>query len=121
MQKDLAPSGIEPGPSDSKSVMLSTRLLMLLEPLRGTDFNDISQLSFSNTSLASWHGIAEQGKEMMLELPPNIAYQHDIGPYSYGVDPIWNIAENKLNFLNSMKMKLSVIVGITQMTFGVIL
>uniref|UniRef100_A0A914ECH5 V-type proton ATPase subunit a n=1 Tax=Acrobeloides nanus TaxID=290746 RepID=A0A914ECH5_9BILA len=98
----------------------------------GIIYNDVFAKSFNvfesswknpynYTSLESWHNTSELGKEMMLELPPNVAYQHDIGPYSYGMDPIWNIAENKLNFLNSMKMKLSVIVGITQMTFGVIL
>lgn len=37
------------------------------------------------------------------------------------VDPIWNIAENRLNFLNSMKMKASVIIGIGQMVLGVVL
>ncbi|KIH48106.1 hypothetical protein ANCDUO_21828, partial [Ancylostoma duodenale] len=57
----------------------------------------------------------------LLQINPEYSYQHADGPYPFGVDPIWNIAENKLNFLNSMKMKLSVIAGIAQMTFGVIL
>uniref|UniRef100_A0A0N4ZHW6 V-type proton ATPase subunit a n=1 Tax=Parastrongyloides trichosuri TaxID=131310 RepID=A0A0N4ZHW6_PARTI len=79
---------------------------------------------YTNDSLESWisqdtggHG---QG-EMKLELPPQFAYLKDNGPYPMGVDPIWNLADNKLNYLNSMKMKLSIIVGIAQMTFGVFL
>lgn len=37
------------------------------------------------------------------------------------VEKIWNLAFNRLTFLNSYKMKMSVIVGILHMSFGVIL
>ncbi|XP_061459428.1 V-type proton ATPase 116 kDa subunit a 2 isoform X2 [Rhineura floridana] len=43
------------------------------------------------------------------------------GPYPFGIDPIWNLANNRLSFLNSFKMKMSIIIGVIHMTFGVIL
>lgn len=54
------------------------------------------------------------------EISPTI-FISQRGPYPWGVDPIWNIAENRLIFLNSMKMKASVLLGIIQMTFGLFL
>ena len=41
--------------------------------------------------------------------------------YPFGIDPIWGRAENELNYINSLKMKLSVIIAIIHMTFGVVL
>ncbi|XP_036182306.1 V-type proton ATPase 116 kDa subunit a3 [Myotis myotis] len=56
----------------------------------------------------------------LLSLDPNITGVF-LGPYPFGIDPIWSLAVNHLTFLNSFKMKMSVILGVTHMAFGVVL
>uniref|UniRef100_A0A671T623 V-type proton ATPase subunit a n=1 Tax=Sinocyclocheilus anshuiensis TaxID=1608454 RepID=A0A671T623_9TELE len=56
----------------------------------------------------------------LLTLDPNVSGVFS-GPYLLGIDPIWNMAVNRLTFLNSYKMKMSVIIGVIHMTFGVVL
>jgi V-type H+-transporting ATPase subunit a len=39
--------------------------------------------------------------------------------YPVGIDPIWYMSKNELTYVNSLKMKLSVIFGVLQMSLGV--
>ncbi|CAJ0957685.1 unnamed protein product, partial [Mesorhabditis belari] len=74
------------------------------------------------TDLAVWEVRgATQDQDLDFTFSPNPAFDHDSGPYPWGVDPVWNLAKNKLNFLNPMKMKMSICIGISQMFFGVML
>ena len=41
--------------------------------------------------------------------------------YPVGIDPIWHVTDNKITFFNSLKMKISIVVGVLQMSLGVFL
>uniref|UniRef100_A0A915DBS8 V-type proton ATPase subunit a n=1 Tax=Ditylenchus dipsaci TaxID=166011 RepID=A0A915DBS8_9BILA len=95
----------------------------------GLMYNDIFSKSFNlfgskwGMYLNPWELEGLRNKTLIkpfsIALDPALAKTGEV--YYVGVDPIWYLAENKLNFVNSMKMKLSVVLGIAQMTFGVIL
>lgn len=51
-----------------------------------------------------------------LTMRPNIS---NYKTYPLGMDPIWQLADNKIIFLNTFKMKLSIIFGVLHMIFGV--
>uniref|UniRef100_A0A8C8IZ34 V-type proton ATPase subunit a n=1 Tax=Oncorhynchus tshawytscha TaxID=74940 RepID=A0A8C8IZ34_ONCTS len=104
-------------------------LMGLFSIYTGLIYNDCFSKSF-NVFGSSWsvrpmfhpHGpndtLHDSGH---LHLDPLVSGVYSGNPYPFGVDPIWNIASNKLSFLNSYKMKMSVIMGVAHMLFGVTL
>ncbi|XP_063587186.1 V-type proton ATPase 116 kDa subunit a 1-like isoform X1 [Penaeus indicus] len=98
-------------------------LMGMFSMYTGLIYNDIFSKAL-NIFGTSWHGKYNEStlltnKELILD--PGSSDQYDQYPYPFGLDPIWQIALNKINFYNSYKMKISIIFGIIHMLFGVVL
>uniref|UniRef100_A0A8C8C893 V-type proton ATPase subunit a n=1 Tax=Oncorhynchus tshawytscha TaxID=74940 RepID=A0A8C8C893_ONCTS len=114
-------------------MMFGGRYLILLMGLfsvyTGAIYNECFSRGLSPFS-SSWHvgPMFENGdwnpttvkENNFLSLDPNITGVFT-GPYPFGIDPVWGMSNNHLTFLNSYKMKMSVIIGVIHMTFGVCL
>ena len=85
----------------------------------GLIYNDIfsKSLNIFGTSWRTNYTKSDIMNSNQLQLDPSYAY--DQTPYPFGMDPIWQVATNKIIFLNSYKMKISIIFGIIHMIFGV--
>eukprot|EP00798_Chlamydomonas_sp_ICE-L_P009116 gene9116-16238_t len=42
-------------------------------------------------------------------------------PYVFGVDPVWHGTKTELPYFNSVKMKMSIVLGVTHMNFGIVM
>mmetsp|Transcript_13607 Transcript_13607/g.33435 ORF Transcript_13607/g.33435 Transcript_13607/m.33435 type:complete len:874 (-) Transcript_13607:923-3544(-) len=49
-----------------------------------------------------------------------VLWPGDAVPYVFGIDPIWHGRKTELPFLNSFKMKMSIVMGVLHMDFGII-
>ncbi|XP_022319624.2 V-type proton ATPase 116 kDa subunit a 1-like isoform X2 [Crassostrea virginica] len=89
----------------------------------GLIYNDIFSKSV-NIFGSGWHP-SYDFKTLQAEssrvLNPEDHFDNTTGPYPFGVDPIWQSSLNKITFTNSLKMKISVIFGVSQMLLGVLL
>ncbi|KAB0800419.1 hypothetical protein PPYR_06159 [Photinus pyralis] len=111
--------------SEIWNIFFSGRYIILLMGFfsiyTGMIYNDVFSKSF-NIFQSSWHISFNESTVLHsedLELIPETSYRGS--PYAMGVDPVWQISTNKIIFLNSYKMKLSIIFGVIHMIFGVCL
>ncbi|XP_074653428.1 V-type proton ATPase 116 kDa subunit a 1-like isoform X2 [Tubulanus polymorphus] len=102
-------------------------LMGIFSVYSGMMYNDIFSKSF-NIFGSAWSpnytmSVLKDPNLRSLTMSPNskAGFYSTGSPYPFGLDPAWQLASNKITFLNSFKMKISVIFGITQMLFGVIL
>ncbi|XP_025832235.1 V-type proton ATPase 116 kDa subunit a [Agrilus planipennis] len=87
----------------------------------GFIYNDIFSKSI-NVFGSKWTvnniSLEKMNKEKVLMLSPSTNDYEGV-PYVFGMDPVWQFAQNKIIFHNSYKMKISIIFGIIHMLFGV--
>lgn len=103
-------------------------LMAIFSIYTGVIYNDVFSKSV-NVFGSSWRvGVPNNftfNEITVLDLNPDYnaasMRMYDGNPYPFGLDPIWANSINKISFTNSMKMKFSIIIGIMQMVFGLIL
>uniref|UniRef100_A0A131Y231 V-type proton ATPase subunit a n=1 Tax=Ixodes ricinus TaxID=34613 RepID=A0A131Y231_IXORI len=98
-------------------------LMGLFSIYTGLIYNDIFSKS-ANVFGSSWHGpkdlpFGNKTSDQPIMLNPKENYAGT--PYPFGLDPVWMMAQNKIPFTNSYKMKMAIILGVMQMLFGVVL
>ncbi|CAH0729135.1 unnamed protein product, partial [Brenthis ino] len=96
-------------------------LMGLFSMYTGIIYNDIFSKSL-NIFGSSWNHSYNQSTLMDnkdLQLNPD-STDYSGQPYPFGIDPVWQLAEgNKIIFMNAYKMKISIIIGVFHMLFGV--
>ncbi|KAF4527138.1 hypothetical protein B566_EDAN007229 [Ephemera danica] len=109
--------------SEIWNIFFAGRYIILLMGLfslyTGFIYNDIFSKTL-NIFGSRWRNVYNDStlrENEELEMDPEEAYL--MTPYFFGMDPIWMLSENKIIFLNSYKMKLSIIFGVVHMIFGV--
>lgn len=97
-------------------------LMGLFSIYSGLIYNDMfgKSLNIFGSSWRSKYDMATIHENLDFQLDPKVAYSQN--PYPFGIDPIWSLSkENQIVFLNSFKMKMSIIFGVSQMLFGVLM
>ena len=96
-------------------------LMGIFSMYTGFIYNDVFSKSM-NIFGSSWkinYNVSTVMSNPELELNPASSDLIADSVYIIGLDPVWQIASNKIIFLNSYKMKLSIIFGVVHMIFGV--
>jgi len=117
-EKRLAAAGL----SEMLKTPFAGRYVMLLMGIfsvyTGCIYNDAFSQPY-NFFDAMWEDTPEEHTSPKFMDNMKLLKEEHIGnPYPFGIDPEWSHTNNKLNFYNSFKMKISIVFGVSQMMMG---
>ncbi|CAE6965982.1 atp6v0a1 [Symbiodinium natans] len=87
----------------------------------GLLYNDFFSVGLCLFESRWWTPEGRPGTEVKSEPLFDTRNMGGTGPYPFGVDPAWHGAQNELVYMNSLKMKVSVLLGVAQMMAGLFL
>jgi len=87
----------------------------------GLMYNDLFSVGMDLFG-SRWHHVEDHGNSGVHVFEPTYDTKNmgGPGPYPFGLDPAWHGAANELTFANSLKMKISVVLGVAQMIAGLL-
>lgn len=96
-------------------VILLMSIFSLYTGILYNEFFSVPMTLFGGTKY-----VCPTNSEMSLDECPQATTTglHSTGPYPIGADPIWHGTRTELPFFNSMKMKMSILFGVTHMMLG---
>ncbi|KAL7721569.1 V-type proton ATPase subunit a [Entamoeba marina] len=111
-------------------------MIILQEKIKKTQLNEIFEMLFDSRYMIllmglfsiycgmiynEWFGIQIDLFGTAWDSNDGEYYIHNTKGYVYifGIDPIWKSSNNELYFYNSFKMKLSMLIGVLHMLFGI--
>ncbi|CAD7941089.1 unnamed protein product [Amoebophrya sp. A120] len=109
----------------SQPGLYSARFMLLLMSIfavyAGLLYNDFVSLGM-NLFGTKWATDAKETDPIQNYYPLyDVKNEGGPGPVPFGIDPAWAGAQNELLFMNSLKMKMAVLFGVSQMLVGVFL
>jgi len=111
-------------PANFKSVLYDGRYILVMMGFfavyAGFLYNDLFSIGLVLFP-SRWTEAGHEGEAHLFEPAYDIRNEGGPGPYPFGVDPAWHGSQNELIYMNSLKMKISVILGVCQMSVGLML
>jgi V-type H+-transporting ATPase subunit a len=107
--------------SDSMfKVLLVARHMFLMMGFFGT-YNGLIYNEYLSLPLNLFGSCYELGNRIINGKEEGIWIKKNDCTYPFGIDPVWLCSSNSLTFINSYKMKLSVLIAVVHMVFGIIM